>query len=193
MTVESTLMTLQSILGPNPIHNEPGFESLNDTHPKLISYNLNALYHSINFTINTFLRILNKGNNLLPHPIDKFEDEIKQRMWSSLNFLIVKLSNTIEEIGVEVTTESNIHHSASILNFGLLLDKAIDMYRRFPREMKREYAIGDESYDQSSNMQEAARIANPPRLRANSLNEPNDETSQATSYNYEEEYGNEEE
>jgi ubiquitin-protein ligase len=163
MNIESTLMTVQSLLGPDPIQNEPGFERLKEDDPRLVSYNRSVLYHSINFTLNVFLMILHKDPATLPPPIPDFVDEIKERMWYSLNFLIVKLKRTIDQIGAIVETSQEIHHPATTYTFGLLLDKAIEMYRNFPADLKTEYAPGDPSINGNANAIEAAEVAAPRR------------------------------
>lgn len=58
MTLESTLLTVQSILGPNPIQNEPGFERLAPTNPQTVSYNHVAQHKSIEFSYNVFKMVL---------------------------------------------------------------------------------------------------------------------------------------
>lgn len=58
MTLESTLLTIQSILGPNPIQNEPGFERLAPTNPQTVSYNHVVQHKSIEFSYNVFKMVL---------------------------------------------------------------------------------------------------------------------------------------
>jgi ubiquitin-protein ligase len=162
MNIESTLSTVQSIIGADPVHNEPGFEGLLPTDPRLVSYNFNALYHSINFTLNVFLMVLEKDPESLPPPIDGFVDEIKERMWYSIKFLIVKLKRTIDTVGIIVRTQQTIHHPPNEYAFSLLLDKAIHIYKLITPDLKKPYNPGDPSINVEANTMEAEHILNPP-------------------------------
>jgi ubiquitin-protein ligase len=161
MNIESTLLTVQSILGPDPVHNEPGFEGLLATDPRLVSYNFSVLYHSINFTLNVFMMVLEKSPETLPPPIDSFVDEIKERMWYSIKFLIVKLKRTIDTVGIIVRTQKTIHHRPNEYAFNLLLDKAIHIYNIITPEL-RQSPYGASNINAAINTMEAERIVHPP-------------------------------
>jgi ubiquitin-protein ligase len=183
MTLESTLRDIQSLLGPNPIHNEPGlhFESEND---ESLSYNHIVHHKSIEFSYNIFRMVLAdyrletaarnaaraarpaaggagappvENNDVefesaLPPFIQPFYNELKQRMWSSIQFYIqskldvIVAMHTVDPPGVGIVlANGNIHHKPKLVNYSALLEQIQAFRLEIPHELRKAAAIENSS------------------------------------------------
>lgn len=186
MTLESTLMTVQSILGSNPIHNEPGYERLPPTDPRTIGYNHVAQHKSIEFSYNVFKMVLadymresaarnaaraarpaaggagaaapEENNNYvefeskLPIFIKPFYDELKEQMWSSIQFYIQKKLDTMIDMhtanppGVgKVTIRDHLHHRGGIIDYASLSEQIRAFRLEIPKGLRQAAAIENSS------------------------------------------------
>lgn len=136
MNIESVLTTIQSLLGPNPIHNEPAYTGLPNTDKRLISYNHAVCYRSIKFTIDVYKMILTKPEESLNENIKPFVDDIKPQIFSTLRFFIMKLGNLIRVHPVPFRTETEIHHIGKEINYKALNDEVLQMFTTLPEELK---------------------------------------------------------
>ena len=136
MNIESVLTTVQSLLGPNPIHNEPAFTGLSDTDGKLISYNHAVCYRSIKFTIDVYKMILTKSEDSLNDNIKPFIDDIKPLIFSTLKFFLKKLANLKRLHPEPFKTDNEVHHRSIEINYDTLYDEVFEIFTTLPEELK---------------------------------------------------------
>ncbi len=185
MNLESTLMTVQSLLGPNPIHNEPGFERLAAADPRTLSYNHTVQHKAIEFSYNVFKMVVadyaresaarsearaavgprggaggpvEENNNYvefestLPVFIKPFYDDLKGRMWNTIQFYIRgKLDvmidmHTADPPGIgKVQTVRELHHEPRIVDYAKLLEQVMALRVEIPEELRVASAIENAS------------------------------------------------
>jgi len=151
MNIESTLTTVQSLLGPNPLHNEPSYESLPKDDKKLISYNHIVFYRSVQFTLDVYIMILSKSEEDLSPNIRPFVEELKETMFSSVKFLIGKLGRIKSIYPEGFTTIQELHHMSDKLDYTSLYDKVFAFFMDIPEELKVETASENTSVEAEKN------------------------------------------
>ena len=50
-TMSSVILSIQSLLGEQPLRNEPGYENCKETEDKMINYNKYVQFHTLNYAI----------------------------------------------------------------------------------------------------------------------------------------------
>lgn len=160
MNLESTLLTVQSLLGPNPIHNEPGFERLGASDSRLLSYNQTVLHKSIEFSYNVYKMAIpeilaseaamSSNSNYSPKIkpfIAPFIYDLKDRMWSAVQFYIQRKLDKFIPFYADgvVNTTGDLHHKAKHLNFRKLLSELMEFRISIPREFRSAAEIEDTS------------------------------------------------
>jgi ubiquitin-protein ligase len=189
MNLESTLMTIQSILGQNPVQNEPGYETLADTNLITISYNHAVQHKSIEFSYNVFKMVAGdyarekaaraeagprggagapeendyvEFESKLPPFIKPFYDELKARMWNSIQFYIQNKLDVMIDMhkadppGIgKVITISDVHHRARIIDYANLLEQLTEFRIEIPAELRVSAAIENTSVTAAFNAAKA--------------------------------------
>lgn len=151
MTIESTLATIQSIIGPNPVKNEPGYYYAPE---KVVSnYNHAVCYRSIKYTIDIYNKIL-KGNAIHEN-IEPFLEDIKARMFHSLKFFIKKLAN-LKRYNPGTFQVSSMHHNVGTINYGELYNEVVLLNVSLPIELQVDRINENSSLKQEENMRAAA-------------------------------------
>jgi ubiquitin-protein ligase len=171
MNIESTLTTIQSLLGPNPIHNEPAYEGTRNINT-LSNYNHAACYRSIKFTIDIYKKIL--ANSSIHENIEPFIEDIKKRIFSSLKFFIKKLANLKRHHSTKFSV-STIHHRI-VIDYDELYDEVIQLNINLPPELQVDIIDENTSVKHEENM-EALALAE--RLRSIGWNRPRNNLSKA--------------
>lgn len=156
MNIESTLTTVQSLLGPNPLHNEPSYENLLKDDKNLISYNHSVFYRSVQFTLDIYTMILSKPEDNLPLNIQPFVEELKESMFSSIKFLIGKLARVKSIYPEGFTTIKELHHMSDTLDYTSLYDKVFAFFMDIPEELKVEIASENTSVQAEKNAKNIA-------------------------------------
>ena len=113
MNIESVLTTVQSLLGPNPIHNEPGFERLTQEDARLLAYNHKATYRTIKFTLDTYKRVFEEAEDKLPPNIQPFVEDLKTRAFAAMKFFARKLA-LLKKQTPKTTFQHEFHHPATV-------------------------------------------------------------------------------
>lgn len=103
MTLKSVLLSIASLMGENPIRNEPSFEKYNPENIKSINYNLYIIYYNYKLAILDVIRekVFNKFKKM-------FEKEINDQLNSNYNELLNDLLS-YSAINKKVTINREIY------------------------------------------------------------------------------------
>ena len=151
MNIESTLTTVQSLLGPTPIHNEPSYETLAKNDKRAVSYNHAVFYRSVKFTIDVYKMIVERDEATLPVNIQVFVDELKENMFTSIKFLVGKLAKIKARFPDGYQTIAELHHSPTKLDYTQLYDEVFGFFASMPDELKVELASENTSVQAERN------------------------------------------
>jgi hypothetical protein len=151
MNIESTLTTVQSLLGPTPIHNEPSYESLAKNDKRAVSYNHAVFYRSVKFTVDVYKMIIERDEASLPVNIQVFVDELKENMFTSIKFLVGKLAKIKARFPDGYQTVTELHHSATKIDYTQLYDEVFGFFVSMPDELKVELASENSSVQAERN------------------------------------------
>lgn len=164
MTLQSTLQTVQSILGPNALVNEPGFETLKDDDARVISYNHAVFFQSVRSSLNVYKMVLeaSSAEEVPVEFIQPFYDELRERAYTAIRFYIRKLAVLMRIYPGGFKTEREIHHASQTLDYSLLYNDAFTLQAMIPPELAKEV----ESEDTSVRTAEEARRAEEDARRA---------------------------
>jgi ubiquitin-protein ligase/acetolactate synthase small subunit len=152
MNIESVLTTVQSLLGPNPIHNEPSFEGLLQDDPRLLAYNHKATYRSIKFTLDTYKRVFEEAEEKLPPNIQPFVEQLKVQAYTAMKFFARKLA-LLKKQTPKTTFQHEIHHGAMVVDYDSLLTEVLAFLPTIPQE----YAVNTAAENTSVKSENDAR------------------------------------
>lgn len=108
MHIGSVLLSIQSLLCANPLHNEPGFE--NEKGERNDAYNMMVEYDTFNHLI--------KNNGFELHPLFiPFDDIISKHLKSKKENIIDKLNKLCDEIPNPIKISINIYSLMMILDY----------------------------------------------------------------------------
>lgn len=111
MHIGSVLLSIQSLLGNDPLHNEPGFE--NEKGKRNDTYNLMVEYDTYNHLI------LNNGFEL--HPLFKsFDDVISKHLKYERENILQKLDILCKEYPKPIKASINIYNLMMIIDYNSL-------------------------------------------------------------------------
>jgi len=117
MHIGSVLLSIQSLLCNNPLHNEPGFE--NESGPRNDSYNQIVEY-------DTFRNLILVNGNQVPCPT-VFKPIIQEHLNKEKDNIITKLTNLSEKYPQKLKIQLNIYNILIHLDYPQLL-KSIRSY-----------------------------------------------------------------
>jgi len=161
MNIESVLTTVQSLLGPNPIHNEPGFEALKQDDPQVIAYNHKVCHRSIKFTVDTYKRVFEE-EDMLPPNIEPFVDQLKERAFTAMKFFARKLALLKKQVPVGTSFVREIHHEAMRVDYDSLLSEVLAFMPTIPEEFAKNLAAENtsvKSENDARKQEQAAALA----------------------------------
>ena len=108
MHIGSVLLSIQSLLCNNPLHNEPGFE--NEKGERNDAYNMMVEYDTLNHLI--------KNNGFELHPLFiPFDDIISKHLKSKKEIIIDKLNKLCDENPNPIKISINIYSLTMILDY----------------------------------------------------------------------------
>lgn len=120
--ISSVLVSIQSILNENPIHNEPGWESENGS----ISSNYNNIITHENFNI----AIINIINNI-PLGFEVFLPIIREYFINNFNSIETRVSNLINTYKDNTIEKSKIYSLTTKYRFTHILKELTDIYNSY--------------------------------------------------------------
>jgi hypothetical protein len=174
MSITSVLETVQSILGSNPIHNEPAYERLGPGDPTLLAYNHAACYRSIKFTVDIYEMVLTKPDEELPEIIRPFADTLRERAFTALRFFQRKLVHLRKDHPSVFSNPQHIHHPAMRIDYDALSTQILGLTAAVPEDLAKELNSDDVAVrtleDARKQEEEARRLA---RLEKASIAVPN--------------------
>lgn len=162
MNIESVLTTVQSLLGPNPIHNEPGFDTREQTDPELLAYNHKATFRSIKFTVDIYKRVFAEAEDKLPTNIQPFVEELKVRAYTAMRFFARKVAQLKSKTPPGTQFVQEIHHEAMRIDYNSLLSEVLAFLPTIPEEYAKNLAAENtsvKSENDARKQEEEARIA----------------------------------
>lgn len=173
MSITSVLETVQSILGSNPLHNEPGNEARLANDPILKAYNHAACYRSIKFTVDIYEMVFEKSDDKLPEIIRPFVAELRSRAFTALRFFQRKLVNIKKHHPHPFTNPIHIHHREMTIDYDSLSDKILALSAKIPDDLAKELDSDDIAVktleDARKEEEEARRMA---RMQCEGINIP---------------------
>lgn len=125
MNLQSTLQTVQSILGPNALVNEPGHEGRADDDVLVISYNHAAFVASLRITLSAYKMVLEAPSEEAV-PVDfvqPFYDVLRERAYTAVRFFLRKLAILKRKYPGGFQTVGELHHGAQKINYEALYDE----------------------------------------------------------------------
>ena len=161
MNIESVLTTIQSLLGPNPIHNEPGNEARPQSDPVVIAYNHKVCHRSIKFTIDTYKRVFEDEDSLPPN-IQPFVEELKTRAFTAMKFFARKLAQLKAKTPAGTQFVQEIHHPATRIDYDSLLTEVLTFMPTIPKSYAVNLAAENtsvKSENDARKQNEAAKLA----------------------------------
>ena len=162
MNIESTLMTVQSLLGPNPIHNEPQYEGKKQTDPELLAYNHKATYRSIKFTVDIYKRVFTEAEDKLPPNIQPFMEELKLRAYTAMRFFSRKLAQLKSKTPPGTEFVEELHHGPMRIDYDSLYSEVLAFLPTIPKEYAKNLTAANtsvKSENDARKQEEEARIA----------------------------------
>jgi ubiquitin-conjugating enzyme E2 Z len=119
--LSSIILSIQSLLGETPLHNEPGYEKCKVDEPKMVGYNQYVQYHTINYSI------LNMIKNKLYPP--EFE------------YIIIK--NFVDNFdSIIKIVEDNLHLDKKIASTQYLSLRVVQDYKNLHQELIKLFEYG---------------------------------------------------
>ena len=120
MDISSVLLSIQSLLCNNPLHNEPGFENekgkRNDTYNQMVEYD----------TFNHL--ILNNGFKI--HPLfESFSDVISEHLKKEKETILSKINDLCEKNPKPIKASINIYNLMMIIDYNSLKNILIQKYK----------------------------------------------------------------
>ena len=111
MDIGSVLLSIQSLLNNNPLHNEPGFENekgeRNDTYNKMVEYD-------------TFNHLI-KNNGFKLHPLFiSFEDVISKHLKNQKDNILKKIDKLCENNPKPIKASINVYNLMMIIDYNSL-------------------------------------------------------------------------
>ena len=111
MDIGSVLLSIQSLLNNNPLHNEPGFENekgeRNDTYNKMVEYD-------------TFNHLI-KNNGFELHPLFiSFEDVISKHLKNQKDNILKKIDKLCENNPKTIKASINVYNLMMIIDYNSL-------------------------------------------------------------------------
>ncbi len=108
MHVGSVMVSIQSLLNNNPLHNEPGFETenglRNDTYNRIVEYD-------------TFHNLILRNCFDIPMDYKMFEDKIKEHLLKQKDNILSKIKNLRESHPNKIKTSLNIYNLNLIIDY----------------------------------------------------------------------------
>lgn len=161
--LEAVLATTQSILGPSPIHNEPGYESRAENDPQTLAYNHNACYYAIATSLAIFRQVLTREEEACDDNVKPFFDELKRHAFTSLGFYVRKLAGLKAAHPGGYRAVSELHHYAKVIDYAGLYDQALEVLGLVPEDLRVELTAENTSVRNENNARrinaEARRLA----------------------------------
>jgi ubiquitin-protein ligase len=162
MNIESVLTTVQSLLGPNPIHNEPGHDRRPQHDPQLLAYNHKVTYRSIKFTLDTYKRVFEEAEDKLPPNIQPFVEQLKERAFTAMKFFARKLALLKKQTPKTTFPSFVVHHPAMSVDYDSLLTEVLAFLPTIPEEFAVNTAAENtsvKSENDARKQEEAAKTA----------------------------------
>ncbi len=155
MNIAGVLQTVQSILGPNPIHNEPGYDGRANTDAQVLGYNHAVCYRSIQTSVAIYKQVFQAPDRL--HPIvAPFLEELQQRAFTALQFFMRKLAKLKMAHPKPFVTTPELHHPGGVrVDYDALFTDVLTFLPSIPPE----FAVLLESEDTAVKSEEEARAA----------------------------------
>jgi ubiquitin-conjugating enzyme E2 Z len=119
--LSSIILSIQSLLGEYPLHNEPGYEKCRPDEPKMVGYTQYVQYHTINYSILKMIK-----NKLYP---PEFEHIIIKNFVDNFDSIIKIVENNIQLDEKTATTS-------------YLCLKVIQNYKKLHEELLKLYEYG---------------------------------------------------
>lgn len=119
MHIGSVLLSIQSLLDENPLHNEPGFEGekskRNDTYNEIVQYD-------------TFKHLIYRNCSDIPHDFKIFEPIINEHLKKNKDNILKKI-NTLKKLHPSKDKISiNIYNLSAIRDYNMIEAKLLEMF-----------------------------------------------------------------
>ena len=122
MHIGSVLMSIQSLLDENPLHNEPGFENekgkRNDTYNEIVQYD-------------TFRHLIYKNCSDIPPDFKIFEPIINKHLKKNKNKILEKIYSLKKLHPVKDKIAINIYNLSTIRDYNMIENKLQEMLKNF--------------------------------------------------------------